>query len=150
MGQKRIFVLEDNDVDVGLIRKALENLDADVTVAGDAETAVRELNQFHAAGRDPDLIILDIELPGESGLSVLRKLRKGRFRAVPIIMFTSSDSLLQREEAEALGIAAYIAKPIELGEYLQFGETVRRLLVEGLSQSPRRLSPGGYGLSESS
>lgn len=154
MTRRRILVVEDDDEDVRLMREAFEEnaIDADVQFVGDGETAIVELTRPGSSA--PDLIILDIELPGESGLSVLRRVRRCGLQAVPVVMFTASESLIDRDEALALGISAYMNKPLELSEYLCLGETVRRL-VYGEEQSERnqpasRLSVRGKGLSEAS
>jgi CheY-like chemotaxis protein len=142
MGRSRIFVVEDDAGDVQLMRQVLGEIDADVEFAGDAETAVRRLRRQHAKGFDPDLLILDIDLPGESGISMLRRLRKTFLNSVPVMMFTGSESLIEQEEAESLGIVAYLSKPFELVGYAQFTEVVKQLLTRG-SQPTSRLSARG-------
>jgi CheY-like chemotaxis protein len=131
MARRRIFIVEDDDLDVQLMRQVLGEVDADIEFAGDAESALRRLSGQHANGCDPDLVILDIELPGESGIWMLRRLRRSALRSVPVIMMTGSESLLQREEAESLGIAAYVSKPLELAGYARLIEVTKRLLSGG-------------------
>ncbi len=153
MARRRILVVEDSDEDVRLIKAAFDehSVDADVQFVRDADSALRELNRADNT-EGPDLIVLDIDLPGESGLTVLRKLRHGRFDALPVIVFTGSESLIERDEAVALGVSAYMNKPLELREYLRLGATVKRLVSpeQSSDQPASRMSVHGKGLSEAS
>ncbi len=153
MTRRRILVVEDSDEDVRLIQEAFDehSIDADVQFVRDADSALRELNRAENT-QGPDLIVLDIDLPGASGLTVLRKLRHGRFNALPVIIFTGSESLIERDEAIALGVSAYMNKPLELREYLRLGAAVKRLISpeQTWDQPANRLSVRGKGSSEAS
>ncbi len=64
----------------------------------------------------PDLIILDIHMPGLDGFGVIEKLRKlDQFAATPIIALTASAMMGDRERAMAAGFTGYLTKPIRLG-----------------------------------
>src|SRR6202040_272039 len=71
----RLLVIEDNDADVFLIKRALQenNIPAEVTVCSDGEAAVRTLNSIEME-HPPDAIIIDLALPLIEGLDVLRKI----------------------------------------------------------------------------
>ncbi len=103
-GVATILVVDDEPQIVQLVRDYLEHAGFSVTTAGDGPTALRSAR----TGR-PDLIVLDLALPGVDGLDVARSLR--RESAVPIIMLTArgdeSDKLVGLE----LGADDYLTKP---------------------------------------
>lgn len=124
----KILLAEDNPADVYLIEEALRehNVPFNITVAEDGESAIAMI----AAGKvDPDLILLDLNMPKRSGSEVLSRLRGGSDSGnVPVIVLTSSDSPIDRQEALSLGATLYIRKPTGLDEFLQIGATIKQLL----------------------
>lgn len=123
-----ILLAEDNPADVYLIEEALRehNLPFQITVAEDGEAALRMI----VAGEiEPDLILLDLNMPKRSGAEVLSRLRSDdKSGRVPVIVLTSSDSPTDREEVLRLGATQYIRKPTGLDEFLQIGATIKTLL----------------------
>ena len=81
------------------------------------------------ASSPPDCVILDLVMPDEDGLSVLRWLRAGS--DVPLIMLTSSDALADRIVGLELGADDYVAKPADLRELLARVRSVLRRLQSG-------------------
>jgi DNA-binding response OmpR family regulator len=83
-----------------------------------------------AAAPCPDLILLDINLPRYKGGEILRRLRgSSRCAGALVLIVTSSDSLRDREEMDALGANAYFRKPSEFSEFMKLGLVVRELLA---------------------
>lgn len=81
-----------------------------VVHACDGEHAVRVLSD---EGLRPALVLLDLEMPGRSGLDVLRWVRgEHRLAEVPVVMLTASAELDEVDEAYALGISSYLVKPV--------------------------------------
>jgi two-component system response regulator len=131
---KLLLLVEDNPDNVTLIRRALARaeLAAETVVAGDD----REAREFlyglgdHAGrdpGRVPDLILLDVNLPGMSGLDFLRLLRINvRTRNVPIVVFTSSSQPRDVERAYERGATSFVTKPIDYDEFSQTVATLAR------------------------
>ncbi len=76
-------------------------------------------------GRIPDLVVLDLHMPGENGLSVLRWLKEVR-GGVPVIMLTSTASPIDRVVGLELGADDYLAKPAELRELVARVRSVLR------------------------
>ena len=72
----------------------------------------------------PDLLILDIAMPGETGLSIARRIRARS--GVPIVMLTAADDVVDRVVGLELGADDYIAKPFDLRELRARIETVLR------------------------
>jgi CheY-like chemotaxis protein len=109
----RIWVVEDNDTNWELVEFLLTEAGDAVTRAANGEE-LREL----ATGAPPDLILMDMNLPGASGLELVTELRAdARFGAVPIVALTAHAMRGDRERFLAAGCSGYIAKPIETGSF---------------------------------
>jgi CheY-like chemotaxis protein len=109
-----ILLVEDNAGDILLVRQALagEQFPINLHVAVDGRQAVQILaaRQF-----EPDLVILDLNIPKISGLSVLECSQA----SVPVVVFSSSDSPLDRRSAFELGAKDFVQKPTDLQAYGQ-------------------------------
>jgi len=82
-----------------------------------------------AIDRKPDLILMDIQLPGINGMEAFRQVRADPGCArIPVAAFTASVTPTDRSQISAAGFDAFISKPINLKEFL---ETVKRLLEGG-------------------
>jgi CheY-like chemotaxis protein len=128
----RLLVIEDNDADVFLIKRALKenNIPAEVTVCSDGEAAVRTLNSLEME-HPPDAIIIDLALPLIEGLDVLRKiLHRPAYVGTPIMVFTSSPSPSDRHRVELLTGARYVQKPSGLDNFLrEVAENVKSMFA---------------------
>ena len=116
-----ILVVEDNEANQMLTRAVLELDGHRVVVAGSAPEAMAII------GDDlPDLILMDVQLPGDDGLSLTRTLKATpATAAIPIVALTAHAMSGDRELALHAGCAGYIAKPIDTRT---FGETVRQFI----------------------
>jgi putative two-component system response regulator len=80
----------------------------------------------HANAEPPDLILLDVMMPGMDGFEVCRELRASeRTRTIPILMLTALDEVSDRTRAFLVGADDYLGKPFDRGELLA---RVRRIL----------------------
>lgn len=125
---KCILIAEDNPADVYLIRESLSEQTAldgfQVTVASDGEEALDYLLQRgdFADARRPDLIVLDLNLPKVDGIEILQTMReRPELAGIPVVVFTSSDSPVDRKATEQLGADQYITKPTDLDAFMQVG-----------------------------
>jgi two-component system, OmpR family, alkaline phosphatase synthesis response regulator PhoP len=100
----RILVVEDEMAIARLVRDYLRHAGFEVTVVGDGESAVAS-----ARGTRPDLVVLDLGLPGRDGLDVARELRTGS--AIPIVMLTARGDETDRIVGLELGADDYVVKP---------------------------------------
>jgi len=119
-----ILIVEDNDKNMKLVRDILQVKGHTTLEAGTAEDGLRL-----AGERNPDLILMDIHLPGISGIDALKVLRAQASTArIPIAAVTAS--VMQQDRAQIIdaGFDAYVSKPISVKEFL---ETVRTLLERG-------------------
>ena len=104
-----ILVVEDNETNQMLVRAVLEMHGYRVSVAGSAGEALDALHQER-----PDLILMDIQLPGQDGLSFTRELKADPTTSdIPIVALTAHAMNGDRDLALEAGCAGYIAKPID-------------------------------------
>lgn len=106
LSRPTVLVCDDEKVLVDLIRASLDGRYA-LVEAGDGDEAL-----LRARDRCPDLILLDMMMPGRSGLDVLREVRRDPDLAqVPVIMLTARTQAADREAAEQAGADTFLAKP---------------------------------------
>ncbi len=123
-----ILIVEDNNSDVVLLRIAFaeHGVDRSMKVLTDGEEAIQYVNATHPDGSLPCLIILDLNLPRRDGMEVLRTIRgSDRFRQVPVVILTTSDSPTERETAEQIGVRAYLRKPVDFDSFLALGKELK-------------------------
>jgi CheY-like chemotaxis protein len=129
-------MIEDNAADVLLLQKALdeEGFPYVMTHFEDGPEAVRALcTETRNPDMAPDVIVLDLNLPGGEGIQVLQQIRQTPWLAlVPVAILTSSESPGDRRRSEDLGADRFILKPAELDSFfLRVGGGIRELLSEG-------------------
>jgi two-component system, cell cycle response regulator DivK len=104
--RKRLLIVEDSEINRDLLVQLFED-DYDLDLADDGRSAIRL-----AIEKRPDLILLDIGLPGLSGLEAVRTLR-ARGDDVPIVAVSSSVMPGDRERALEAGCDDFVPKPID-------------------------------------
>jgi CheY-like chemotaxis protein len=119
----RVLVVEDNPVNLELVGALLESEGYSVIPAETADVGLRL-----AATEPPDLVVMDIQLPGMSGYEATRRLKADpATAAIPVVALTAH--AMQGEEARAreAGCDAFLTKPIDTK---MFRETLRRFLTD--------------------
>lgn len=117
----RILIVEDNDKNLKLTRDVLEFAGYTVEVATTGEEAVAQ-----ALASVPDLILMDLQLPGMDGHEALARLRADPdTQRVPVVALTASAMPMDRERALSAGFDGFLEKPISVRE---FPDQVRRHL----------------------
>jgi len=120
----KILVVEDNALNLELACELLTGAGHPVLQARTAEEGLRL-----ARTEAPDLILLDVRLPGMDGLAAVRLLKRDpATRHIPAVAMTAQAMKGDEEEARAAGFDAYITKPIDTRA---FPEMVARLLAHG-------------------
>ena len=108
MTNKSILLIDDSAQNLKLTQFLLKQDGFEVGIAENADQALSALEQ-----RIPDLILMDLQLPGMDGLALTRHLRRDEtLREVPIVAFTASAIKGDEEIARAAGCDGYITKPI--------------------------------------
>ena len=121
-----ILIVEDNEKNMKLVRDVLQVKGYETMEAGNAEDGLAM-----AAARKPDLVLMDIQLPGMNGIGAIGELRSNEATAdIPVIAVTASVMQQDRKLITEAGFDAYLGKPLDLKEFL---DTVKRVL-----ESPRR------------
>lgn len=122
----RILIVEDEPALADSIRYALEHEGYSCSVLGDGNDAVEFVRSWR-----PDIVLLDLMLPGMPGMDVCREIRKmGR---VPIVMVTAKDTEADKIVGLELGADDYITKPFSMRELIA---RVRAVLRRGHEPSP--------------
>ena len=118
---KLILIVEDNDKNLKLVRDVLQVKGYATLEAGNAEDGIAL-----ARARLPDLVLMDIQLPGMSGIEAIGLLRADpATAAIPVVAVTASVMPQDRNKITEAGFDAYVGKPINLKEFL---DTVRTML----------------------
>ena len=109
MAGEGILVVDDNPANGKLVRFLLTKRGYDVRVAMDAPEALSLLETFQ-----PQLILMDLQLPGMDGLELTRRLKaQDRTRDIPIIAVTAYAMKGDEQKARAAGCDGYVTKPID-------------------------------------
>jgi two-component system cell cycle response regulator DivK len=118
-----ILIVEDNDKNMKLARDILNAKGYHTIEAVTGEEGVKLAKE-----KVPDLVLMDIQLPGINGIEAFRQIRADAKTArIPVVALTASVTPTDRSEINAAGFDAFIGKPISLKEFV---ETVKRL-IEG-------------------
>jgi len=129
-----MVLVEDNPADALMVRRAMEanNVQANLMVREDGEAGFNYLAQLDS---DPSIpcpvmLLLDLNLPLQSGADLLKYVREStRYKTIPVVILTSSDSPADREKVARLGANRYFLKPISYHEFLTLGEMINELLT---------------------
>ena len=127
-----ILYVEDDDSAFALFQMVLEETDPSVQLcrASDGDQALALLQNSVADEQitRPDLILLDINLPGKNGFEILRILKRTEsLRSIPVIMFTTSADRNDRDNSLALGAHEFVTKPPTLDRLVEFVKAFTRL-----------------------
>jgi CheY-like chemotaxis protein len=115
MAGEPILIVDDNPVNLKLVRVLLSSQGYEVRSAGDAEEALTVLREF-----TPRLILMDVQLPGMDGLELTRRLKADpALRGVVILALTAYAMKGDEEKVLAAGCDGYVAKPIDTRKFPQ-------------------------------
>ena len=119
-----ILIVEDNEKNMKLVRDILQHkghTTIEAATGGDGVRLARE--------RQPDLILMDIQLPDIDGITALGEIRKdSALDAVPVLAVSASVMPDEQQKIVTSGFDAYLTKPINLRQFL---DTVQRFLADG-------------------
>ncbi len=120
---KTILVVEDNKLNMKLVKGLIKIGKYRMLEANDAESGIQQIRE-----QRPDLVLMDIQLPGMDGLSATEVIKADPdLKDIPIVALTSYAMQGDKEKALAAGCTGYIAKPIDTRQFL---ETVSQYLKD--------------------
>lgn len=109
-----VLIVDDSPTEVYVLSKMLTDNGYQVTVAKDGEEGIETAKSVL-----PDLILMDVVMPGINGFQATRKLRRdASTKHIPIIMVTTKDQDTDREWGMRQGAADYLVKPVDQTELL--------------------------------
>lgn len=114
----QILLIEDDTIEVMKFVKVIENLTLkhEIIETSNGEDALRFLNNTK---QQPDIIVLDLNMPKINGLEFLATLKKSKhFRHIPTVVLTTSNHPKDILECYKIGIAGYIIKPLKYEDYV--------------------------------
>lgn len=118
---KRILIVEDNELNLKLFRDLLGANGYDTLETKDGNEAIQMVRS-----QQPDLILMDIQLPEISGLDITKMIKADQSIAhIPIIAVTAFAMKNDEEKIMSAGCQAYISKPISIGPFM---ETVKQFI----------------------
>lgn len=145
VGQARqidILLIEDNAGDVRLVREALRDgkLINDVAAVSDGYQALAYLRRQGQYGKvsQPDLILLDLNLPGKDGREVLAEIKTDpELRRIPVVVVSSSQAEEDIVKTYNLHANCYVTKPVNLDRFVQVVKSIEDFWVS-IVRLPRR------------
>jgi CheY-like chemotaxis protein len=105
---KTVLYVDDNDEILEIIGMLLEGTDYQLLTVNDSGKAVAVCLE-----KTPDLVLMDIKMPGMNGFEVTKKLRSSGFNN-PVVVLTASESDEDRKQAKASGCTDYILKTVDM------------------------------------
>jgi CheY-like chemotaxis protein len=129
----RLLLVEDNPGDVDLVTHAVREFPCDMSVASDGVEALEFLRKEgrHARALDPDLVLLDLNLPRLSGREVLARIKEDPgLKHIPVVILSSSQAARDLLEAYRLHANCFVTKPVDLDEFLASVGAVAQFWLE--------------------
>jgi two-component system phosphate regulon response regulator PhoB len=136
MANIRVIVADDHEVARTLVAQTLESIGFEVVGVADGQAAVES-----ALERLPELMLIDVNMPGSNGFDVVRRIKgTPELAHIPVVMLTASGASQDVAQALELGAADYLTKPFSPAELLA---RVSRLAREIQAAADIRLSRAG-------
>ncbi|MCP3981623.1 MAG: diguanylate cyclase [bacterium] len=142
----RILVVDDDPETARLLRSWLDESEYEIHDAPDGESGLASAERV-----SPDLILLDLTMPGIDGLTVARRLNEDvRWRSVPVVLLTACRDINTKVEAFTAGVDDYVTKPFDFEEIAARirGQLRRREILSGLESTVQELSSSNRQLEQ--
>lgn len=112
---KKVLIVDDSATQTHVLRTMLEKVGVDVYSASSGEDGLREAQHLR-----PDLVLMDVVMPGMNGFQATRKLRKDeRTKHIPVIMVTTKGQETDKEWGLRQGANDYLVKPVDAGVLIE-------------------------------
>ena len=113
MAKIKILLVDDEEKFVRTLSERMQIREVGSDIALDGEQALKQLED-----KEPDVMVLDLKMPGMDGMEVLRRV-KNAYPDVQVIMLTGHGTEKDEEEARKLGAFEYLQKPVEIDELMK-------------------------------
>ena len=111
---KKILVVDDEPDILKVVLYRIKSYGYDVITATDGEEALEKVR-----GENPDLILLDLRLPGVSGREICERIKNDEeYKHIPVVFLTASEPAGFKEKCKGWGASSYIAKPFDSNELM--------------------------------
>ncbi len=130
-----ILLVEDNEGDVGLVEEVFEDarIRNIIHVAEDGEEAMQFLNKEKkfVNAPTPDLILLDLNLPGKDGREVLEEIKTDdKLKSIPVVVLTTSKAEEDIIKSYDLHANSYITKPVDFDQFIRVVKSIEDFWLE--------------------
>jgi CheY-like chemotaxis protein len=130
-----ILLVEDNEGDVGLVEEVFEDarIRNIIHVAEDGEEAMQFLNKEKkfVNAPTPDLILLDLNLPGKDGREVLEEIKtNNKLKSIPVVVLTTSKAEEDIIKSYDLHANSYITKPVDFDQFIKVVKSIEDFWLE--------------------
>jgi CheY-like chemotaxis protein len=116
----KILAIDDQQLVLLPLQKRCEELGYDVVIETDAFKAIAHYNSFQ-----PDLVIVDINMPKINGLEVLKKIKSHPdFKIIPVVILTTSSESSDIQTAYQMGANSYIVKPVDFEKFIDVASQI--------------------------
>jgi DNA-binding response OmpR family regulator len=114
-GKKKILIIEDSNLVSSILKSQLREKGFEVSIAFDGKTGLQKTRE-----EKPDIIILDLILPGLPGEEVCKEIKKDeQTKTIPIIMLTAKDSDADKVVGRVIGADLYMPKPFDINQLIR-------------------------------
>ncbi len=136
-----ILLVEDNPGDVRLTKEALKDAKVcnTMSVVVDGEEAIAYLNKQgkYSQAIQPDLILLDLNLPKKTGFEVLKEIKLNeKLKRIPVVVLTTSQAEQDIVKSYNLYANAYVSKPVDLGQFMKVVKCIENFWFEIVKLPP--------------
>jgi PleD family two-component response regulator len=139
-----VLCVDDNEDMRLMVREVLASAGHEVSLAPDGLSALAAIEE-----REPDLLVLDLVMPGMSGIDVARAIKRNPFTArIPVLMLTARSNVENKMEAFEAGADDYLAKPFDPRELRARVVALLRLVRREGDRNPTSGLPGGKAIEE--
>lgn len=123
-----VLIIDDNEIDRRVFKKAFENAGVEAITLGEPENAIQVAKEFK-----PTFIVLDLYMPGVSGFEVCKELKLDpTTRNIPIMFVSGSESLEDVTTSLHLGVIDYLHKPVSIDYLVQ--QVIKHDVINGISE----------------
>ncbi len=144
MSQKVFLLADDDSDDRELFCQAIVSIDKNI-ICSSAQDGSEALNMIEKLEQKPNLVFLDVNMPVMNGWQCLKRLKEDeRYKAIPVIMISTSSHQREMDIAADLGVLCYITKPNDFNQLKKVLQVIVANLGSGLKKALQDLQASGF------